>query len=78
MWLIICRDQPKPSKQFILSVSIILRLTFKVGVYEEHCREDSKKTLRSSKAGELLLMKYQHIADVVMEFHSCATCVKGV
>ena len=23
-------------------------------------------------------MKYQHVADVDMEFYSCATCVKGV
>ena len=26
----------------------------------------------------LLPMKYQHVADVVVEFYSCATCVKGV
>ena len=26
----------------------------------------------------LLLMKYQHVADVVAEFHSCVACVKGV
>ena len=26
----------------------------------------------------LLLMRYQHVADVVVEFYSCVTCVKGV
>ena len=26
----------------------------------------------------LPLMKYQHVADVVVEYYSCATCVKGV
>ena len=25
----------------------------------------------------LLLMKYQHVADVAVEIHSCAKCVKG-
>ena len=27
---------------------------------------------------KILLMKDQHVADVVVEFYSCATCVKGV
>ena len=27
---------------------------------------------------KLLLMKYQHVADVVLEYNSCATFVKGV
>ena len=26
----------------------------------------------------LLLMKYRHVADVVVEFYSCAKCVKGL
>ena len=26
----------------------------------------------------LLLMKYQHVADVVVEYYSCATCARGV
>ena len=26
----------------------------------------------------MLLTKYQHVADVVVEFYSCTTCVKGV
>ena len=25
----------------------------------------------------LFLMKYQHVADIVVEFYSCVTCVKG-
>ena len=31
-----------------------------------------------SKNGFLLLMKYQHVANVFMKFYSCATCVKGI
>ena len=26
---------------------------------------------------KLLLMKYEHVADVVVKFFSCATCVNG-
>ena len=26
----------------------------------------------------LLLIKYQHVADVVVKFYSCVTCVNGV
>ena len=77
MCSIICRNQPESSKPFILGVSIILRLTFKVGVYEDHCREDSKKTLRSFKAGELLLVKYQHVADVAVEFTAVQRALRG-
>ena len=30
------------------------------------------------KKEKLLLMKYQHVADIVVKFYSCATCVKWV
>ena len=31
-----------------------------------------------SKTFFLLLMKYEHVADVVVEYYSCATCARGV
>ena len=36
------------------------------------------KGTRKKMVKKILLMKYQHVANVVVEFYSCATCVKGV
>ena len=41
-------------------------------------RGQYRQNMTKFKRKILLIMKYQHVADVIVEIYSCATCVKRV
>ena len=74
------------SKRSFISLDYDIKGMEKYDAIEGHVRGEVAQGERTpkklpkfkNKTFFLLPIKYQHVADVVVKFYSCATCVKGV
>ena len=53
-------------------------LDIKKNLPHQWCWLKTTVEAKSYKIKKNLLLKYQHVADVAVDFYSCATCLKGV